>query len=285
MAAGGLVVWIAVMVIAFYAVRFTPRNARVHARWLILAGGVITPTVTLAALLIHGLPLMPILREPPPEGGLRIAVSGERWWWRVTYLRDDSEPIELANEIWLPRGERVEFVLTSPDVIHSLWIPNLGGKVDMIPGRTTRLVLEPMRNGIFRGACAEYCGGSHALMKLVVVVVERPEFEQWLARQAQPARDPAHAKAEQGEALFLETGCGACHVVRGIEARGELGPDLTHVGSRRSLAAGTLPNDTASFLRWIGHTQSVKPEVRMPAFAMLPPDELRLMAAYLDGLE
>ncbi|MGH8084235.1 MAG: cytochrome c oxidase subunit II [Lysobacter sp.] len=292
MAIGAVLVWAAVVGIALYASLLRPQpHGRRTTRWLILGGGVITPTLVLGALLLYGLVLMPQLREPAPHDGLRIAVSGEQWWWRVRYLPAGNEPVilanevTLANEIRLPVGERVEFILSSPDVIHSFWIPSLAGKVDMIPGRTTTLVLEPTRTGTFGGACAEYCGTSHALMQLVVVVMEREAFDVWLRRQAAPAAPPQSAPARAGQQAFLGNGCGACHTIRGTAAAGVVGPDLTHVGGRASLAAGILPNDVEAFRRWIGHTHAVKPEALMPPFGMLPETEVDAIALYLDGLQ
>ncbi len=285
MAGGALVIWAGVMGIALYATQAHPEAHGIRsARWLIIGGGIIFPVVVLTGLLIYGLMLMPQLISSE-NVALRIDVSGEQWWWRVRYRTETGEAIELANEVRLPVGERVAFRLTSPDVIHSFWIPSLGGKVDMIPGRTNQLVLEPTRTGTFRGACAEYCGTSHALMSFSVVVMPRDAFDRWLAEQAKPAQTPTSELQQAGRRAFLANGCGACHQVRGTEADGTVGPDLTHVGSRLSLAAGTLPADVKAFKRWIGHSGSIKPDVRMPAFGMLPADQLDAMAHYLSGLK
>jgi cytochrome c oxidase subunit 2 len=185
----------------------------------------------------------------------------------------------------MPRGEPVLLELASDNVIHSFWIPALGGKTDMIPGRRTRLVLEPTEAGVYRGVCAEFCGASHALMAFRVVVEERPEFDAWLARQAAPAAAPSDDVAAAGAEAFLSNGCGACHTVRGTPAVGKVGPDLTHVGSRLSLGAGTLPNDAAAFRHWIALTDEIKPSVHMPAFGMLPSADIRALAAYLEALQ
>lgn len=285
MAGGALLIWAAVMGIAFYATRAHPEAHGIRgARWLIIGGGIVFPVVVLTGLLIYGLMLMPPLRSAE-NVTLRIEVAGEQWWWRVRYETEAGDKVELANEIRLPVGERVAFSLTSPDVIHSFWIPSLGGKVDMIPGRTNELVLEPTRTGTFRGACAEYCGTSHALMNFPVMVMPRDAFDDWLAEQAEPAQAPGSQLQQDGLRAFLANGCGACHSVRGTEADGTIGPDLTHVGSRLSLAAGTLPADVEAFQRWIGHTGTIKPDVKMPAFGMLPDDQLNAMAHYLKGLE
>jgi len=288
MLAGAVVVWILVMALALYATRGRPRrHDRRTADLLIIGGGIVLPTAVLTVLLLFGLPVMPELQTPRATAAepLRVAVSGERWWWRVRYLAAEGEAVELANEVRLPVGRPVEFVLTSPDVIHSFWIPALGGKLDMIPGRTTRLLLEPTKTGTFRGACAEYCGASHALMNFAAVVMEPAAFADWLAGQAAPAAAPASERAAAGREYFLADGCGACHTVRGTPADGTMGPDLTHVGGRLTIGAGILPNTVENFRRWIAETHAIKPDVNMPAFAMLPPGHLYALAVYLEGLE
>jgi cytochrome c oxidase subunit 2 len=179
----------------------------------------------------------------------------------------------------------VELQLSSPDVIHSFWVPSIAGKMDMIPGRITRLALEPTRTGAFRGACAEYCGTSHALMAFDVVVAENAEFQGWLDAQAAPASIPADALATRGQRTFHANGCSACHTIRGTAAAGRIGPDLTHVASRASIGAATLPNQIEALMRWIRDTDQVKPGVHMPAFRALTSDELIGLAAYLRSLE
>jgi cytochrome c oxidase subunit 2 len=286
MAASAAVIWAAVIGLAIYAIHLQPAShSRRASRLLIVGGGAVVPTLVLGVLLAYGLAMLPDLVAPAPEGSLRIAVTGEQWWWRVRYLPPGGPEFELANEIRLPIGEPVQFELEGADVVHSFWIPSLGGKTDMIPGRRTRLSLEPTRTGVLRGACAEYCGASHALMAFYAVVVEKGEFGRWMERQAQVARQPAGASAERGRGLFLANGCGACHTIRGTPARGAVGPDLTHVGSRLSIGAGTFPKGPDALVRWIARTKHAKPGARMPPFGMLPQEDLRALAAYLDGLE
>jgi cytochrome c oxidase subunit 2 len=286
MTAGGVVIWIAVIALTIYAVRI-PQEAHNQRRtsYLIIGGGAVVPTIVLTVLLIYGLAPLPGLLAPAPEGSLKIFVSGEQWWWRVRYQISDGEPVVLANEIRLAVDEPVEFRLESPDVIHSFWIPSLGGKIDMIPGRVTRLALTPTKTGVFRGSCAEYCGTSHALMSFYVVVHEKEDFARWLAHQQTLARPPDAPLPARGRELFLASGCGACHTIRGTPANGIIGPDLTHVGSRLSIGAGALPNNAEALLRWIARTEHVKPEVLMPAFGMLPQEELQALAMYLEGLK
>lgn len=288
MLGGGAVVWITVVLLALYAVRTHATSGDRRIRTWIIGGGAVVPTIVLSGLLVGSLPMLPELLDPPPEDSLAIEVRAKMWWWRVRYLGPNnpgSEPIELANEIRLPVGEPVEFKLAADDVIHAFWVPSLGGKVDMIPGRVTRLKLEPTKVGVFRGACAEYCGASHSLMNFDVIVMERADFDAWLQKQSEPAIEPTAASAIRGGQLFLKNGCHACHSIRGTEARGVIGPDLTHVGSRHSLAAGALKNEHADFVKWISNPKAIKPGVKMPRFGMLTDEDLESIAAYLESLK
>lgn len=289
MTGGAAVVWVFVIALAVYYARHPSgtRNPR-RDRWLILGGGVAFPTVTLTVLLVYGLAMIPETVARAPEGSLQIAVTGEQWWWRVRYLRPNGQEVVLANEVRLPVGEPVQFRLDSDNVIHSFWIPSLAGKMDMIPGRTTYLTVRPTATGIFRGACAEYCGTSHALMAFYVEVMEKAAFEAWLDHQARPAMAQAQGAASdegRGAGLFTANGCGACHTVRGSEARGVIGPDLTHVGGRLSLGAGILEMRPDKLRDWLARTAHIKPGVHMPEFSMLPDADLQAIAAYLHGLK
>ena len=286
MASGAAIVWLAVVALVIYALRVDrdPPSERA-ARLLIVGGGAVVPTVVLAVLLAFGLTRMPELLNPPDEETLHVAVSGEEWWWRLRYEPPGGEPFETANELRLPVGVPVRFTVTTPDVIHSFWIPSLGPKIDLIPGRANRLVLEPTRTGAFRGVCAEYCGMAHALMAFDVIVMEPADFESWLDAQRAPAAAPPGALELRGRDAFLSNGCGACHTIRGTPAAGLVGPGLTHVGSRATLAAGLLPNTLDAMRSWIARPDELKPGAHMPAFAMLPDEELDAIAAYLRSLE
>lgn len=294
MLAGGLVIWTLTLAAALYAVYGRRRPAQFHRRttmWLIAGGGLIAPSVVLGALLIHGLSTMVALQKP--GDGLQIVVTGERFWWRVQYLSENENetgdanggPVDLANEIRLPLGRRSELLLRSPEVIHSLWIPSLAGKLDMLPGRETRLVLEPTRVGRYRGVCAEYCGVGHAHMTFTVDVLPEDVFSVWLDQQRSAARPAESGQTRAGAAVFTSYGCGACHAIRGTDARGLIGPDLTHLGSRPTLAATDLPMDQPSLQRWIRDPTDIKPGVLMPAFTMVPDDELAALSAYLLSLK
>ena len=250
-------------------------------RWF----GLFIPTGVLAALLVTGLWLTSELegvtgREP------RISVSGNIYWWRVAYLDGERRPMFAdANEVHVPAGQAVVLELTSEDVIHSVWVPRLHGKMDMIPGRVNTLRLQADRPGVYGGVCAEYCGGAHALMGLVVVAHEPAEWQRWLASRRSPAAVASVSpQAERGKQLFLETGCAACHRIAGTPAQGVSGPDLTHVGGRQSLGAGILPNNRGTLIGWIGDSQSIKPNNRMPAYRSLPAADLDALAAYMESL-
>lgn len=285
MTAGTALIWLGMIALTLYSVRVEPdpaKNAR-RAKLMIVLGGAVIPTTVLAALLFYGLSLLPQMVAPAPEGSLKISVIGEQWWWRVRYYRDGA-PVELANEIRLPVGEPVQFELTSSNVIHAFWIPSLGGKRDMIPGRTTQLALIATRTGLYRGVCAEYCGTSHALMSFAVEVMEREKFNTWLEEQASNAPEPDSEITRRGRTAFLQNGCGACHTIRGTTARGVIAPDLTHIGSRFTLGAGILTNDATALQRWISFPDRIKPSVHMPAFRMLPEEDREALALYLKGL-
>jgi cytochrome c oxidase subunit 2 len=286
MAGGAVVIELGVLALAVYCVRRSsgaPNRRRDRA--LIIGGGVIVPVTVLTILLVYGLRMLPPLVARAPDSPVQIEVVGEQWWWRVRYLQPGAEPVVLANEIRLPVGQRVQFRLESDNVIHAFWIPSLAGKIDMIPGRLTWLALEPTRTGVFRGACAEYCGASHALMSFYTEVMEPDGFARWLAAQAAPARPVADPLAARGESLFQANGCGACHTIRGTPAAGVIGPDLTHVGSRYSIAAATLATRTETFQQWLMHPERIKPGVHMPRYGMLPAEDLRALATYLEHLE
>ncbi|WP_420565156.1 cytochrome c oxidase subunit II [Thalassobaculum sp.] len=281
---GAVVLWILLNGTFFYVsrMRIRPVSHKIGEA-VIIGAGIAFPTVLLAVLLSYGLSIMPDQRAP--GDGLTVRVTGEQWWWRVEYLpADGSAPVVSANELRLPVGARTEIKLGAAKVIHSFWVPNLAGKMDMFPGRETRMAVEPTRTGEFRGQCAEFCGTSHALMAFPVVVLPPQEFEAWLAKERADAAEPADAAAARGREVFLAEGCGACHAVRGTPARGRLGPDLTHVGGRRTIGAGTLPASAEAFGQWLARTDHIKPDVRMPTYRDLPEQDLLDLATYLKGL-
>lgn len=282
--AAGAVIWALILSLLLYVLFFKPRiHSERTASLFVWIGGIAIPATGIVALVIYTLPMMPSLRAQAGEP--TIEVVGELYWWRVRYRLADGRVVETANELHLPVGQRTDLALTSPDVIHSLWIPALAGKMDMIPGRTNRIAVEPERTGRFGGICAELCGESHAFMRFEAVVQPPDELARWLGAQAADAVAPVTLEEKRGAELFHDTGCGACHTIRGTPANGQLGPDLTHVGSRARLAAGLLPNNQGTMAGWIAASQNLKPGNKMPSFAVLPGDDLRALAAYLTALK
>ncbi|QLL66222.1 cytochrome c oxidase subunit II (plasmid) [Sinorhizobium mexicanum] len=277
----GALIWLALAGLLVYAIRNRRRTWSEDAagRLILWAGPVFSSTV-LFGLLTYTLWLMPGLR-PPTDSALRVEVIGTQFWWRVVYRKSARPPVTSANEIRLPVGERVEFVLRSDDVVHSFWIPSLGGKMDMIPGRTNTLSLLAERAGSYGGACAEFCGTSHALMAFSAVAMMPDDFERWLDTQSRPAP----GAPGPGRDLFMRHGCGSCHRIDGTEARGLLGPDLSHIGGRETVGAGILPNTEETIARFVAEPAALKPGTRMPSFSMLPPEEIRAIATYLKGLK
>jgi cytochrome c oxidase subunit 2 len=282
MAAGVMLV----VLVALGLALFGPRRWRsgLAGNRLVWIGGLAFPVVVLSALLIYGLGLTSRLTEDPKPGELRIRVTGEMWWWRVDYLDAQGRPaVRDANEIHIPTGQPVVLELESADVIHSLWIPRLGGKEDMIPGRRNILRLQADAPGVYGAQCAEFCGGPHALMGLVVVAHPPAEFEAWRARRAAPPPPAADPFAARGAQVFAASGCGACHTVAGTPANGQAGPDLSFVGARRTLGAGILPNNAGTMAGWIADSQAIKPGNRMPSYPVLPGEDLRAVSAWLES--
>jgi cytochrome c oxidase subunit II len=221
---------------------------------------------------------------PRPPAAV-IKVTGHQWWWEVEY--DDSVPsrhVITANEVHVPVGQPVLFVLESPDVIHSLWVPSLGGKKDVIPGHRNSLWLQADSAGVYRGQCAEFCGAQHAKMGLLVIAEPSAQFEAWLDRQRDSARTPTDSLARRGKDVFLSGTCAMCHAIGGTPAGSRVGPDLTHVASRRTIAAATLPNTRGHLAGWVVDPQQLKPGVRMPP-NQLSASDLQALLAYLRTLQ
>jgi cytochrome c oxidase subunit II len=247
-------------------------------------GGAGIPAVLLLILLVFSVAVSRQTSEPPPDGALVVEVTGRQFWWDVRYQSDrPAEIFRTANELRIPVGRPVVVRLLSADVIHSFWVPRLHGKLDMVPGRQHELVIQADSVGVFRGQCAEFCGVQHAKMAFYVVAMPEPEFEAWRRAQIAPAMPPADSLRIAGEAVFLSAGCAACHSVRGTMALAKVGPDLTHFGSRLSIAAGTLPNRTGHLGGWLADPQRIKPGNFMPAIPLDGPS-LRALVAYLEGL-
>jgi cytochrome c oxidase subunit 2 len=248
---------------------------RVPPRAYLIGGGIVLPVVVLMTL--SGLTVA-ATDATSRRGDLQVEVTGHQYWWDLRY---PGTPAVTANEIHIPARTRVQLILRSVDVIHSAWVPALAGKIDLVPGRTNHLVINANHPGTFRGQCAEFCGLEHARMAFVVIAQTPSAFRAWLRQQSAPARsDPSVA---DGRREFLSESCAGCHTIRGTSAHGTKGPDLTHVASRQTLAALTLPNTEAELTRWIRNPQDPKPGARMPAVD-LSPKELHEIVTYLRSL-
>jgi cytochrome c oxidase subunit II len=281
---------VTVLVAVLAVMPFVRPRARAANRTLFLwGGGVVLPFLTLTALVPYVFSVGHEMRASTRADRLSIDVTGSVYWWEMSYRRAGPGPASAvpaaisANELRLPAGEPVELFLRANDVIHSFWVPTLAGKTDMIPGRVNRMVIQADRPGIYRGQCAEYCGRQHSLMAFDVVVMPRDESDAWLTRLAQPARAPASPELRQGQAVYTALGCGACHAINGVST-GRLGPDLTLVGARRTIGAGTLPGGVGNIAAWIASAQHLKPGNAMPSYDHLEGPQLRALAAYLDSL-
>ena len=282
-------VWFAVAIAATIAIRRGHRGTaagttdRRIAGHVAAAGGV--SLVALIALLTQSVVTGRALNNMRTPDALRINVTGNQWWWNVEY--DNPVPslrVTTANEIHIPVGRPVAFNLFSNDVIHSFWIPNLQGKIDLVPGRRNELWLQADRPGVYRGQCAEYCGVQHAKMALVVVAEPSDDFERWLAGNRASAPAPVTPEQQRGKDVVERGPCAMCHNITGTLAGGRTAPDLTHIASRSTLGAGSIPNMHGYLAGWIADPQSVKPGNRMPAPG-LTADELQAVIAYLETLK
>ncbi len=256
------------------------QRARRGARTIVI-GGIILPSLVLLVVFGATITTLRALGTPAiaPENVVRV--TGNQWWWKVGY---PAYQFETANEIHIPVGEPVQIILESNDVIHSFWVPELHGKLDLIPGRTNEFWIQADEVGIYDGVCAEFCGGPHALMRFVVVAEPAETYAAWLAQQQEPARVPTDPLAAEGLSVFLRKDCGDCHTIRGTEATGVLGPDLTHFADRQLLAAGAAPNSRGALGGWILDPQHLKSGAFMPATPMTG-EELTALLAWLETLE
>lgn len=286
MFAGATFILLLVMALALYAIfRKAGTDHTTSSNVLIIGGGVIFPVVTLTALVFYTFYAMDTLRAEPAASEIRIEVIGNRWWWDVHYRAPDGSVVSSANEIHIPAGQNVELLLRTKDVIHSFWVPNLAGKLDLIPGRTNRIIVHADTPGLFRGQCAEFCGAQHAHMAFLVRALPPEEYAAWLVKLRAIPPKPTDGTLLQGREAFVNYDCIRCHTVRGVSPAYERGPDLTHIGSRQYIAAGMLPNTRGNLMSFIAQSQLLKPANRMPSYSNMPQEDLRAIAAYLESLK
>jgi cytochrome c oxidase subunit 2 len=248
--------------------------------WLWIGGGI--SALVLLISVVWTIKVLADIQAPPAKPTVTIEVTGRQWWWQARYLSDDpARQFLTANEIHIPVGVPVRLKLIGGDVIHSFWVPQLAGKMDAIPGQTNETWIEAAAPGTYRGQCTEYCGVQHAKMAFLVVAQTPGDFQAWWTHQLAPAAPAGSAQVGQGD---FQAHCGNCHSVRGTEAQGTLGPNLSHLMTRSTIAAGSLPNDSATLAHWIADPQSLKPGNRMPALP-LSENQRADIHAYLKTLD
>jgi cytochrome c oxidase subunit 2 len=244
-------------------------------------GGIIAPVLILGVLAVVTVNTTEVLRKPQ-QNELLIQVTGKRWWWDIRYPADK---VTTADEIHIPVGRPIDIELTSDNVIHSFWVPQLAGKVDTIPGQVNHLRLKAIDPGTYRGECAEYCGIEHAHMSFTVIADTPVDFDRWMTRRRGIAGlAPTSDEMAQGQLVFTREACAGCHTVKGTQATGTVGPDLSDFGSRRSIASLTVANTSANLSRWIADPESIKPGNLMPPTALSDADRAAVVA-YLEGLK
>ena len=266
-----------------------PYDAPSDKRWVVV-GGFLIPAIILGTIFVMTLGTMsafPMGDNERIAPGPSISVFGHQWWWEVEY-RYGNGPADrfiTANEIHIPAGQPVDIELATRDVIHSFWVPRLHGKVDLVPDFVNRIRIQADQPGLYRGQCGEYCGPQHGHMILLVEADAPADFQTWLARMRRPAKAAADSFAARGRQVFMSNACVLCHTIRGTDAHGLVGPDLTHVGSRKGIAANSYPNSTGYLEAWVTHAQTMKPDAQMPDLTAFTGEDLRALVAYLEGLK
>jgi cytochrome c oxidase subunit 2 len=253
-------------------------------RWIYIGTGI--STVVLFGLVIYSLIVLDAVAKPPSAPAFTVTVTGYDWWWRIEYEHEDPErAVTTANELHIPVGQPVLVKLKSADVIHAFWVPLLAGKTQMIPGLINQQWIQADSPGIYTGQCAQFCGAGHAHMNFEVVAESAEDFEKWRNIQRRAASSPSGGGAtiDSGQKLFMDR-CAGCHAIRGTDASGQHGPDLTHLNSRRRIAAGLLNNTPEDLMNWIVNAQQLKPGSRMPSMALSETEKLAL-STYLSTLD
>jgi cytochrome c oxidase subunit 2 len=253
-------------------------------RWLVI-GGMIVPAIVLTLTLVFTVTTENATAAPPSAPAVTVDVIAHRWWWELRYDGDPAHTFTTANELHVPVGQPVRIRLTSFDVVHSFWVPQLAGKLDVIPGQRNTTWIQADSAGVYRGTCAEYCGLQHAHMVMYVIAEPPARYAEWVRTQIDSAKTPSEPGAAAGLAVFQKSACAACHAIRGADALGRVGPDLTHVASRMTLASGVLENTRGNLAGWITNAQAIKPGTAMPTMTSLRPADLQALLAYLETLK
>jgi cytochrome c oxidase subunit 2 len=282
-----LIVWVAARRRGTLA-EHAPHDAGADKSWIVV-GGFLIPATILCVIFVSTLNTMkafPMGDHEQHAGPPAVTITAHQWWWEIEYqIGGVAQHVVDASELHIPAGRPVDIELRTHDVIHSFWVPRLHGKVDMVPGFPNRIRIQADETGLYRGECGEYCGPQHAHMILLVDVQPQADFDAWLGRARQPAAPPADSFAARGQQVFMTSACVLCHSIRGTDAHGLVGPDLTHLASRKGLAANAFPNSTAYLAAWVTHAQTMKPNAQMPDITAFSGDDLRALVAYLEGLK
>ena len=287
-------VFVAILAALVYALYQAPRATHITAPVLHrseagtrtrVVWAVSISSVLLVALILASVLTDRALGRLPLGAAIQIEVSAHQYWWEARYQSAEaSRAFTTANELHIPVGRPVDVTLTADDVIHSFWVPNLQGKKDLIPGHTATIQLRADEAGTFRGQCAEFCGMQHAYMAFFVIAEPPDEYRAWTERQQSPAEPPANEEQKAGSTVFMSSTCAQCHTIAGTPATGRIGPDLTHLASRKTIAAGMLPNTKGHLAGWIVDPQQIKPGVNMPPSELAAPD-LNALLAFLETLQ
>ena len=282
-----VIVFVIVEFLLFYSVirfRRKPTDGmpnQIHGNTKFEIAWTAAPAIVLAIIFVLTWQTLSALATIPTDS-LKITVTGHQWWWEVSY---PDLGVLTANEIHVPVGKSIAFSLESKDVIHSFWVPELGGKMDLIPGHTNRMWMRPTEVGTYHGQCAEFCGMSHANMRFQIIVETQDQFDAWVAAQTLPAAVPTSALAQQGAQVITTAGCQACHSINGVAAMiGKVGPNLTHVANRQQIASGLLDFNADNVRTWISNPPGVKPGSVMPKLP-LTPDQIEALVAYITSLK
>nr|WP_246826485.1 cytochrome c oxidase subunit II [Rhizobium binae] len=283
-----IIIWLAVVVFMAFAFLRRQRQPVLDSRsertmMVFLATATAATAIVVALLTVASFYTTRALNSSG-AADLTITVRAQQWWWQFIYADQDQRQLfQTANELHIPVGRTVRLRLEAADVIHSFWVPSLAGKLDLIPGRENILTLRAEKPGVYRGQCAEFCGLQHSHMAFLVIAEDDDEYQRWSAAQRLDGAAPSRAEAIAGQAVFLTKPCATCHTIRGTPASGSIGPDLTHVGSRRTIAAGLFDTTRGSLAAWIADPQTLKPGNNMPVVP-LSADELRQLSAYMESL-
>jgi len=295
MLALGTLTYVLVLVLLFAAIRRRRRGTSLTepdsaggdtGRPWVIWGGIVLPLVVIGIVFGHSIYTLATVDNQTENPAFKIEIFGRRWWWEVRYL---DHGFSTANEIHIPVGVPVEIQLQSADVIHSFWVPELHGKMDLVPTRINKITIQADKAGVYRGECAEFCGLQHAHMGFMVVAESEADFNSWVSAQQQPAPEPADEAAVNGQQVFFSAGCVYCHTVRGLDDKSvdrsavDLGPDLTHLNSRLTIASGSLTQNRGNLAGWISDSQHIKPGNLMPNI-YLNSQDLQNLLAYLETL-